>query len=72
VCEDRAEFLRRIEAGPMVGYARDRQVADVQIVHDRLAYVRVNKPSTPGVTVFLFFKLGQRWRMVDKAWSTAR
>jgi hypothetical protein len=72
VAEDRAAFIRRIDAGPTRRYNRDRHVADVQIVFDSLAYVRIDKPSTPGVTVFLLFKTDGAWSIVDKAWSMAR
>jgi len=72
VAEDKAAFIRRIEAGPTKGYNRDRHVADVQVLFDTLAYVRIDKPSTPGVTVFLLFKTEGAWAVVDKAWSMAR
>jgi Putative lumazine-binding len=70
VAEDKATFLSRIARGPLAEYADDRQVADVQIVYDRLAYVRIDKPSKSVVTVFLFFRLGGGWVMVDKAFSS--
>lgn len=72
VAEDKAAFVARIEPGPLLGYWDDRQIADVQVIYDRLAYVRVDKPSTPSTTVFLFMKLNGRWRLIDKAWVDGR
>ncbi len=72
VSEDRATFKARIRNTPLKAYANDRQIADVQIAWDRLACVRVDKPSSSGVTVFLFFRVGAKWQIVDKAWSVAK
>lgn len=72
VAEDRDRFARRLADRPTPGYCRDRQIADIQVMYDRLACVRIDKPSTPGVTVFLFFRVAGRWLIVDKAWSMAR
>lgn len=68
--EDKPTFLSRIARGPLAEYADDRQIADVQIVYDRLAYVRIDKLSKSVVTVFLFFRRGSGWVMVDKAFSS--
>ena len=57
---------------PLVGYVNDRQIADVQVAWDRLAWVHVDKPSGCVSTVFTFFRIGDAWRMVDKAWSEAK
>lgn len=72
VAEDRAAFVARIEPGPLPGYWDDRQIADVQVIYDRLAYVRVDKPSTPSTTVFAFMKLNGHWRVIDKVWVDGR
>jgi hypothetical protein len=70
VAEGREAFAKRLEK-PTRGYIRDRQIADVQVVFDRMAFARIDKPSTPGVTVFALFKLAGRWLIVDKVWSAA-
>ncbi len=72
VAEDKPTFLARIARGPLAGYTDDRQIADVQIVYNRLAYVRIDKPSKSVVTVFLFFRLGSEWVIVDKAFSSSQ
>jgi hypothetical protein len=72
VAEDKPSFAARIAGRPLAGYRDDRQIADVQIVAGRLAYVRVDKPSSLSTTVFLFVKAGDRWWIVDKAWSARR
>lgn len=62
-------FAARIDQGPLPGYWDDRQISDVQITSGRLAFVRVDKPSTPSTTVFLFMKIAGDWLIIDKAWS---
>ena len=54
---------------PLPGYDSDRKIADVQIIHGRLACVRVDKPSTAAVTVFLLVRSETDWRIAEKAWS---
>ena len=70
--EEKPSFVERIARRPLPGYWDDRQIADVQIVADRLAYVRVDKPSGPSTTVFLFMKTAGAWSIIDKAWSARK
>ncbi|MGE0044626.1 MAG: nuclear transport factor 2 family protein [Hyphomonadaceae bacterium] len=72
VCEGKAAFIERIKPGPLPGYDDDRQIADVQIINGELAYVRVDKPSTPSTTVFTFFHVNERWLITDKVWADGR
>lgn len=72
VSEDTDAFAKRLEEGPLPTYWDDRRIADVQIVAGRLAYVRVDKPSTPSTTVFMFARLGDAWKVIDKAWADGR
>lgn len=69
--EETDSFAARI-GQPLPGYWDDRQIADVQIMWDRLAYVRVNRPSTPSTTVFLFARDHGGWKIIDKAWTDGR
>ncbi len=67
--EDTPTFCQRVaDHGPYPGYVDDRQIADVQMIADHLAVVRIDKPSTQTVVVFSFFRIDGRWWMVDKAW----
>lgn len=68
VREDKPTFIARIAKGPLPGYDDDRLISDVQVIHGALAYVRVDRPSRPSTTVFLFMREGDAWRIVDKAW----
>jgi len=67
--EGKQRFIRRIAGGPLPGYYDDRQVADVQVVYDHLAVVRVDNPATRSTTVFTYMRLDGEWLMVDKSWS---
>lgn len=71
VAEGAEAFAARL-VDPLPIYWSDRQVADIQIAFDRIAYVRVDRPSTPGTTVFLFARIRDAWRMIDKAWTDGR
>lgn len=72
VTENKDTFVKRIESGPLDGYWDDRQIADVQIIAGRLAYVRVDRPSTPSTTIFIFMKISGTWLVIDKAWTDGR
>ncbi len=72
VSEGTDAFVRRLEEGPLPTYWDDRQIADVQIIANQLAYVRVDKPSTPSTTVFMFARAGSQWQVIDKAWADGR
>jgi hypothetical protein len=67
--EGKAEFIKRVsDHGPYPGYAAGRRVVAVSTAHDRLACVRVDKTESRSSTVFVFFKLGGAWVIMDKVW----
>lgn len=72
VAEDGDVFAKRREAGKYPGYASDRQIADVQVIYNCLAFVRIDKPSSGGVTVFTFFRDNEKWMIVEKAWTSPK
>ena len=72
VSEVKSAFIARIEAGAVEGYDADRQVSGVKIIAHRLAYVRVDRPSTPSTTSFFLAKCGDEWRITDKIWVGGR
>lgn len=72
ISEGTDAFAKRLEPGPLPNYWTDRQIADVQIAANRIAYVRVDRPSTPSTTVFLFARIGGAWLVIDKAWTDGR
>jgi hypothetical protein len=72
VAEDKPAFLKRVAGTPLPGYCSDRQIADVQVVGERMAWVRIDKPSVPVVTVFTLMWLAGAWQIVDKSWSEAK
>ncbi|MEO1135001.1 MAG: nuclear transport factor 2 family protein [Pseudomonadota bacterium] len=65
-------FAARLSNGKHNGYADDRQVADIQIIYDCMAYIRIDKPSSLGTTVFTFYREDGAWKIVDKAWSSQK
>lgn len=71
LAEETDVFAARL-AQPLPGYWNDRQIADVQVMWDSLAYVRVDRPSTPSTTVFLFAREPAGWKIIDKAWTDGR
>jgi hypothetical protein len=71
VCEGVDAFVERLD-NAFPAYWDDRQIADVQIAGNRLAYVRVDRPSTPSTTIFFFANYAGEWKMIDKAWTDGR
>ena len=71
VSEDTDAFAARLTT-PLPTYWSDRQISDVQIAYNRLAFVRVDRPSTPGTTAFLFVRDHTGWSVIDKAWTDGR
>jgi hypothetical protein len=69
VAEGVDAFVARIEPGPLPGYWDDRQVTHVEFITDRVALMRVDRPSRPSTTAFAFFRIGAAWRMTDKIWA---
>lgn len=69
VAEGVEAFAQRLAPGPLPDYGDDRQIADVQIVYDRLAFVRVDRPTALTITAFAFMKIKGAWRVIDKLWT---
>ena len=72
VSEGQNIFATRLTGNQHTGYTDDRQIADVQVIYDCMAFVRIDKPSSTGVTVFTFYRSGDAWRIVDKAWTSPK
>ena len=71
--EGKTAFIERVHGhGPYPGYAAGRRVATVSTAHDRLACVRVDKSESRSSTVFVLFKLGSDWTLIDKVWVNPR
>ena len=71
--EGKAAFIDRVRGhGPYPGYAAGRRVVTVSGAHDRLACVRVDKTESRSSTVFIFFKVGGVWAIMDKIWVHPR
>ncbi len=72
VSEGIERFKARLFGSENKGYDKDRQIADIQLIYDCMAYARVDLPKGPITTVFVLFKLDGRWLIVDKAFSDSR
>lgn len=69
VSEGPMPFSLRMSPGKHHGYAGLREIADIQMLYNCMAMVRIDKPSSEVVTVFTFYRTEQGWMIVDKAWS---
>ncbi|MEM8695672.1 MAG: hypothetical protein AAGE05_06580 [Pseudomonadota bacterium] len=69
VAEDMAGFIRRIGTTPPRLYRDNCRVADVQILHNRLACVRIDTPRLAETTIFLLCRRGPDWVIAEKASS---
>ena len=69
VAEDMRDFASRIgRERPRLDRDNGR-VADVQILHNRLACVRIDTPRHAQTTIFLLCRRGQDWVIAEKASS---
>ena len=59
----------RIRRGPPRFDRDNSRVADVQILHNRLACVRIDTPRQAQTTIFLLCRRGQDWVIAEKASS---
>lgn len=66
VAEDMASFIARIDTAPPRLHRDNCQVADVQILYNRLACVRVDTPQLAQTAVFLLCRRGQDWVIAEK------
>ena len=69
VAEDLRDFAARIRRGPPRLDRDNSRVADVQILHNRLACVRIDTPRQAQTTIFLLCRRGQDWVIAEKASS---
>ncbi len=69
VAEGNASFKKRLEPNKHTGYADAREVADIQLIYDCAALIRIDKPTSQSVTVFTMLKENNTWFIVEKAFS---
>lgn len=69
--EDKPTFVERLQRGPLPGYGDDRHITSIDAAYERLAIVRVDKPSSRSTTFFTLFKLDGEWVIVNKLCADA-
>ncbi len=69
VAEGNAPFKKRLAPNKHIGYADAREVADIQLIYDCAALIRIDKPTSQSVTVFTMLKENNTWFIVEKAFS---
>ncbi|MGP1283335.1 MAG: hypothetical protein ACTS1X_10200 [Parasphingopyxis sp.] len=69
VAEDMAGFIDRIDIAPPRLHRDNCKVADVQILFNRLACVRIDTPRLAQTTIFLLCRRGPDWVIAEKASS---
>ena len=67
--EDKPTFIKRVKNhGDYKDYANHRKIGAVEVVHDQLAFVRIDKAPTRSATLFFLAKIDEVWSIIDKLW----
>lgn len=65
--EDKPTFIKRVkDHGNYDGYASERKFGAIEIIHDRLAFVRIDKAPSRSATLFFLAKIDTVWAIMDK------
>nr|WP_299384187.1 nuclear transport factor 2 family protein [Allomuricauda sp.] len=67
--EDKQTFIERVENhGNYEDYASQRKIGALEVIHDQLAFVRIDKSPTRSATLFFLAKMNGVWMIIDKLW----
>lgn len=67
--EDKASFIKRVtERGNHEGYASHRKIGAIEVIHDQLAFVRIDKAPSRSATLFFLSNINGEWKIMDKLW----
>ncbi|WP_395374224.1 nuclear transport factor 2 family protein [Marinicella sp. W31] len=69
VSEGNETFKKRLKPNKHIGYADSREVADIQLIYNCAALIRIDKPTSQSVTMFTMLKEKSQWFIVEKAFS---
>ncbi len=67
--EDKSTFIKRVnDHGNYKGYASQRKIEAIEVIHDQLAFVRIDKSPSRNTTLFFLAKIDKVWVIIDKLW----
>ncbi len=67
--EDKPTFIKRVkDHGNYENYANQREIGALEVIHDQLAFVRVDKTPSRNATLFFLAKVDDVWMIIDKLW----
>lgn len=67
--EDKETFIERVKNhGAYEDYASQRKIGAIEVIHDQLAFVRIDKAPTRSATLFFLAKIASHWAIIDKLW----
>lgn len=67
--EDKATFIKRVtDRGNHEGYASHRKIGAIEVIHDQLAFVRIDKAPSRSATLFFLANMEGEWKIIDKLW----
>ena len=67
--EDKPTFIKRVkDHGNYKDYASQRKIGALEVIHDQLAFVRIDKSPSKNVTLFFLAKIDGAWKIIDKLW----
>ena len=67
--EDKATFIKRVtDRGNHESYASHRKIGAIEVMHDQLAFVRIDKAPSRNTTLFFLANIDGEWKIIDKLW----
>lgn len=67
--EDKPTFIKRVkDHGYYEDYANQRKIGALEVLHDQLAFVRIDKSPSRNTTLFFLAKIDNTWTIIDKLW----
>ena len=67
--EDKPTFVERVKNhGNYEDYASQRKIGTIEVIHDQLAFVRIDKAPSRSATLFFLAKIENAWMIIDKLW----
>lgn len=67
--EDKPTFIQRVkDHGNYKDYASQRKIGTIEVIHNQLAFIRIDKSSSRSATLFFLARIDDVWMIIDKLW----
>lgn len=67
--EDKPTFIQRVkDHGNYKDYASQRKIGTIEVIHNQLAFIRIDKSLSRSATLFFLARIDDVWMIIDKLW----